>query len=293
MEAQRVMALTQVLRASVLMLGVLSTAACSQSPTVSEKLKPLGVEQAATVARKSLETPLSQYPENLRPKVDTTAVTQVRPGIYQVILKIEAPLDSPVLVAQNGGKPLQPGQNIFPASRYVLQTSAGEILISSAELGNTLNPDGRPIMPVLSSEAAQSLFMITFGKADAPHRFLLFADVGCPYCHELLARIQPAVAAGKVRVDVVPTAIVSSAQANSVLRPDNLEKAMACMTKPVELPQAHLCGTEGTQDTVKAIQRNTEVFKFQAGLTGVPAPMRQHEGVWELVTREEMLRASQ
>lgn len=270
---------------------LLGLAACSKKPAAASDTTAISAEQAAAIAKQSLEKPLSQYPAKYRPAVTATAVTPVAPGLYQVVLRVEAPLDSPALIAQNGGKPLQPGQNVFPVPRYVLQTSQGETLVSAGDLGALLKGDGYPVMPVLSKHAVDSLFVTTFGRADAPNRFLLFADVGCPYCHELLARIKPQLDAGTVRVDVAPAAIVTSAEENSVLRPTNQAQAFSCMTKPIELPQARQCGTNGSAEDIRAIQRNTEVFKFQAGLSGVPAPMVARNGVWELTTREVLLQA--
>ena len=49
------------------------------------------------------------------------------------------------------------------------------------------------------------------GRADAPRTVYAIVDPQCPHCHDLGKALQPAIAAGRVRVVWLPTAVLSDA----------------------------------------------------------------------------------
>ena len=159
----------------------------------------------------------------------------------------------------------------------IIYTSAdGKILIAgmlmdargdnlTAKFGDQYlsKPDHTPAFNAFQKEATP----VIVGDAKAPAEITALIDVNCGYCKVLHRLLQPAIAAGELRVRYIPVGI---------LGPTSLDKASALMQSKDPLAFMNAAATTGAPEASSSkefaakVQANTELMK-KYGFNGTPA----------------------
>lgn len=159
----------------------------------------------------------------------------------------------------------------------IIYTSAdGKILIAGMlldERGENLTakfgeqylskPDHTPAFNAFQKEATPVLV----GDAKAPAEITVLLDVNCGYCKLMHRLVQPAIAAGELRVRYIPVGI---------LGPTSVDKASALMQSKDPLAFMNAAATTGAPEASSAkeftakVQANTDLMK-KYGFNGTPA----------------------